>query len=421
MEEKILSIMLYSPLMEEKKDIFKFITSDMFLFKENRKIFNAIKALFENNNDVFSLIKLNEFYLKVIEKLNNDKLAEKIIKELVFEYENVLAANLNYYITELQNKYFNFMLQEISNNGKLTFYEKKQAIKELETQQEKVAINYEYKEGIITFSDCFDDIYRQNYETDDSYYLTEWQAFNRLVKIRTGYLMVVSGYPSRGKSTFVDNLLVNLSKKYDMKHLIASFETDNATHYNTLAEMYAQKTAYELKKQDELFKANFDFVESHFIKLDNKRQWTIDDICKRAEYAKEKYGIKTLVIDPYNKLKRDFRDREDLFVGRILSQLCSLAKRLDILVIFVAHPKKPDDEIMPNMYSISGSSDWYNMTDYGIIVHRSIDPETKKLDNMPKISVQKVKNFFLGNPAGGEIQLIYSKDKRVLKDNLEEL
>ena len=213
MEEKILSIMLYSPLMEEKKDIFKFITSDMFLFKENRKIFNAIKALFENNNDVFSLIKLNEFYLKVIEKLNNDKLAEKIIKELVFEYENVLAANLNYYITELQNKYFNFMLQEISNNGKLTFYEKKQAIKELETQQEKVAINYEYKEGIITFSDCFDDIYRQNYETDDSYYLTEWQSFNRLVKIRTGYLMVVSGYPSRGKSTFVDNLLVNLSKK----------------------------------------------------------------------------------------------------------------------------------------------------------------------------------------------------------------
>ena len=203
-----------------------------------------------------------------------------------------------------------------------------------------------------------------------------------------------------------------------MKHLIASFETDNATHYNTLAEMYAQKTAYELKKQDELFKANFDFVEGHFIKLDNKRQWTIDDICKRAEYAKEKYGIKTLVIDPYNKLKRDFRDREDLFVGRILSQLCSLAKRLDILVIFVAHPKKPDDEIMPNMYSISGSSDWYNMTDYGIIVHRSIDPETKKLDNMPKISVQKVKNFFLGNPAGGEIQLIYSKDKRVLKDNL---
>ena len=313
------------------------------------------------------------------------------------------------------------MLQEISNNGKLTFFEKKQAIKELEAQQEKVAINYEYKEGIITFSDCFDDIYRQNYETDDSYYLTEWQAFNRLVKIRTGYIMVVSGYPSRGKSTFVDNLLVNLSKKYDMKHLIASFETDNATHYNTLAEMYAQKTAYELKKQDELFKTNFDFVENHFIKLDNKRQWTIDDICKRAEYAKEKYGIKTLVIDPYNKLKRDFRDREDLFVGRILSQLCSLAKRLDILVIFVAHPKKPDDEIMPNMYSISGSSDWYNMTDYGIIVHRSIDPETKKLDNMPKISVQKVKNFFLGNPAGGEIQLIYSKDKRVLKDNLEEL
>lgn len=419
MEEKLLSIMLYSPLMEDKKDIFKYLNENMFYSKENRKIFNAIKALFDDNNDVFSLIKLDEFSKKVANKINDKKIIEKIT-DLIFEYNSVLGANINYYITELQNTYFNKELQNITNNENLSFNEKKQKIKNVEEEQEKVAINYEHKEGIISFADCFDDIYKQNYEADNSYYLTEWQSFNRLVKIRTGYLMIVTGYPSRGKSTFVDNLLVNFSKNYDMKHLIASFETDNATHYNTLAEMYSHKSIFELKKQDTIFKDNFDFIINHFIKLDNKKQWTIDDICKRARYAKDKFDIKTLTIDPYNKLKRDFKDREDLYVGRILSQLGALAKELDILIIFVAHPKKPDDEVMPNMYSISGSGDWYNMADYGIIVHRSIDEATKKLNNTPKISIQKVKNFFLGNPSGGEIELYYSKERRILEDTFKQ-
>lgn len=416
MESKLLAIMLYSPIMENNKDIFKHLDEKMFFSKDNRKIFNAIKILFEDNNDIFSLIQLNEFAKKVADKLNDEVLSQKIA-ELMIEYDSILGTYIGYYITEIQNKYFNYKLQEISNANNLTFNQKKEQIKKIELEQEKTAINYEYKDGIISFADCFDDIYKQNYETDDSYYLTEWQSLNRLVKIRTGYLMVVSGYPSRGKSTFVDNFLVNLSKRYDLKHLIASFETDNATHYNTLAEMYSQKTIFELKKQDNVFKENFDFIINHFVKLDNRKQWTIDEICKRARYAKNKFNISTLTIDPYNKLKRDFKDREDIFVGQILSQLCALAKELDILVIFVSHPKKPDDEKTPNMYSISGSGDWYNMADYGIIVHRTMDESTKKLNNMPIISVQKIKNFYLGNPAGGEINLYYSTNKRVLEDN----
>ena len=92
-----------------------------------------------------------------------------------------------------------------------------------------------------------------------------------------------------------------------------------------------------------------------------------------------------------------------------------LAKKLDILVIFVAHPKKPDGEKMPNMYSISGSSDWYNMADYGIVVHRNRQ-ENGKLSNTPEIMVQKVKNFALGNPSGGSIILYYDSLKRVLTE-----
>lgn len=274
-------------------------------------------------------------------------------------------------------------------------------------------------DGITSFFDCFDEIWTYNFEKDRNFYETGWLKFDNLVKIRTGYLMIVSGYPSRGKSTFVDNLLVNLSKRYDLKHLIASFETVAAGHYDILFEMYVQMPIWKYLRDngnESIYGKPFEFISEHFYRFNVDKQWSIDEICERTELAVKKYGINTLVIDPYNRLKNDYKDREDKYIGSILSKLSMLAKRLDILVIFVAHPRKPDGEKMPNMYSISGSGDWYNMADYGIIIHRERQQHDGKLSNYPTIFIEKVKNSFLGSPSGGSITLHYDIDKKVLLD-----
>ena len=272
-------------------------------------------------------------------------------------------------------------------------------------------------EGIITFFDTFDEIYKYNFENDKDFWETGWYKLDQLIKLRKGYMMIVTGYPSRGKTTFVDNLLMNLSKKFDTKHLIASFESVPASHYNTLLEMYKQKPIFKIlqESKDDLFGESFEFISTHFFRFDIDKLWTVDEICERATLAVKKYGIETLVIDPYNRLNNNYTDREDKYIGGILSQLSMLAKKLNILVIFVAHPKKPDGEKMPNMYSISGSGDWYNMADYGIIVHRD-RLSSGELSNFPSIFVQKVKNFSLGKPSGGSVNLRYVAERRVLED-----
>lgn len=273
-------------------------------------------------------------------------------------------------------------------------------------------------DGILTFYDAFEEIYTYNFEKDHDYYESGWYNFDRIVKIRTGHLMVVTGYPSRGKSTFVDNLLMNLSKRYHLKHLIASFESIIATHYNTLFEMVVECPIYKWMREHDkdIFGDNFEFIAEHFYRFDIDRVWTVDEICERAELAVKKYGVNTLVIDPYNRLNNKILNgREDLYIGSILSKLCMLAKKLNILVIFVAHPRKPDGEKMPNLYSISGSSDWYNMADYGIVVHRD-RYQDGKLSNKPLIFIEKVKNHFIGNPSGGEITLTYDTTRRILTD-----
>lgn len=276
--------------------------------------------------------------------------------------------------------------------------------------------------GIVDYYDTtiFDKLYDYNFKKDTDYYLTGWSEIDDIIKVRTGYLMVVTGYPSRGKSTFVDNLLMILSKKYDFKHLIASFEVAPETHYNTWLEMYKEQSIENLKisQKDNFFDESYYFIADHFLRFDTDRMWTVDEIIEKTESAVLKYGIKTLTIDPYNRLKREIKEREDIYVGEILSKLAMLSKRLNILIIFVAHPKKPDKEnsTMPTMYDISGSSDWYNMADYGIIVHRERNEQTRKLENFPKILVAKVKNFSLGNPSGGTVTLKYNLNKRILEN-----
>lgn len=274
-------------------------------------------------------------------------------------------------------------------------------------------------EGIISFSDCFDEIYKYNFEKDINFYETPWKSLNNIIKLRTGHLMIVTGYPSRGKSTFIDNLLMYLSKKYDLRHIIASFEATNAKHFNSLIEMYNEVPIYKIIQDNingGIFGEGYEFISEHFYRFDINKQWSVEEICERVELAVRKYGVKVLVIDPYNRLKNDYKDREDKYIGDILSKLQMLAKKLDMLIIFAAHPKKPDGEKIPNMYSISGSADWYNMADYGIVVHRDRNSDGK-LSNIPTIAVQKVKDFSLGNPSGGVINLYYNTNKRILEGN----
>ena len=275
-------------------------------------------------------------------------------------------------------------------------------------------------DGIGSFDDSniWDKLYMELFQKDENFYKTGWRQFDELAKIRLGYLMVVSGYPSRGKSYFVNNMLVNLSRQYGINHLIASFEDTLGSLYTTLFQIYEGQTINKIKfdmgeaaLEKVLCSKEHEFISEHFKFFENDRTWNIDEIIKRTEVEHIKHDIKVLVIDPYNRLQNEYRDREDKYIGSILAKLCTLAKRLNILVIFVAHPKKPapgEANNPPNLYDISGSGDWYNMSDYGIIVHRK-RKEDGKLEDIVQVDIQKIKNFSLGDPKGGCITLRFDK------------
>ena len=208
--------------------------------------------------------------------------------------------------------------------------------------------------------------------------------------------MIVTGYPSRGKSTFVDNLLINLSKRYGLKHLIASFESVSASHYNSLLEMYLQKTIFKIKQQDkeqaqsDIFGSGYEFLSEHFYRFDTSKEWDIDSICERTELAVRKYGINTLVIDPYNRLKNDYNDREDKYIGSILSKLSMLAKKKNNLPLVIDTDRMTGFKESGQGYDITfGDETYYFSLEDAIYMINQLFPE----DNIKTIKTQNKKSF----------------------------
>ena len=277
-------------------------------------------------------------------------------------------------------------------------------------------------EGILENKDAILDFYHNGYSSGIS---TGWNCLDEIFTIKTKHLMVVTGIPTHGKSFFIDNMIYNLTTSNGWRHLICSMEMTTPTHFARFAEFRTGKhfgiknnNTFKTKMTEMEVLESIEYFDEYIKRYSLKKQWTIDEIIEYGEYAVRRYGIKTLTIDPYNKLDHPIiTTREDKYIDLMLSKLITFARKNDVLVIFIAHPKKLEKDTIPNLYSISGGSSWYNMADYGIIIHREKDSDG--LCSTPEIIVQKVKDFHLGEPTGGSRKLQYSATKRRLIESKE--
>jgi twinkle protein len=150
----------------------------------------------------------------------------------------------------------------------------------------------------------------------------------------------------------------------------------------------------------------------------NEEDMKVDSIIKSAKALVRQKGIKILVIDPYNKLEHQYSGRktETQYISEFLDILTNFAKFNDVLIFLVAHPTKLQKDQEPNLYSISGSANFFNKCDYGITVHRPI--ENNLMTNEVKIFIQKVKFKNLGCQAQIELKYNYvnGRYETTLKD-----
>lgn len=223
------------------------------------------------------------------------------------------------------------------------------------------------------------------------------ENFDRLCSFETKRLCVVTGIPGSGKSEFIDEIAERLNLRYGWK--FAYFSPENAPlayHASKLIEKFTGKHFNKQYLTYGEYRQVKEHIEQNFFFIAPSESYKVDTILERAKYLVRRRGIKALVIDPYNRLESEQgRKNETQYISELLDRLTNFAQQNDILIILMAHPTKQPknkDGVIeaPTLYDISGSANFFNKADFGIVVHRN------RVKNNVEVHIQKVKFKHLG-------------------------
>lgn len=251
--------------------------------------------------------------------------------------------------------------------------------------------------GVLCVSDYYRelaDIYKNGLKSGVK---IDHTNFNNHISFETGRLMVVTGIPGHGKSEFVDEITVGLSVKHGWK--IGYYSPENWPAQLHMSKLIAKITGKWIQDNSPVeFQSATDYLNQNFYwVMPEDEEPTLAIILKKVEYLVKKHGIKLFVIDPWNMIEFQLDGMtETQYINKALSQIGMFARRFNILIILVAHPTKigkTSDGIyeVPNLYTINGSSHFYNKSDFGITVYRN-----QKTDDV-QVYIQKVKFRHLGH------------------------
>lgn len=264
--------------------------------------------------------------------------------------------------------------------------------------------------GVLQYNQEVQDIYDGKTQKAFS---TGYANLDSIYKIMPSTFNLITGIPNHGKSNFLDQVLINLAEYQDWKFAIFSPEHSTPNHIRRLVEKVCRKPfdlgLTERIKQDELNKG-LKYLDDHFWFIENNEEIPdIEFILSKAKVAKQRFGINGLVIDPFNQIspERDANKREDEHIRDIIAKCQQFARNHNIVVWMVAHPHKltrDENGVIPppNLYQVSGSAHWANMSDVAIVVHRDFE------DNQTQIITRKIREqgvygqigqcFFTFNP-----------------------
>jgi len=228
------------------------------------------------------------------------------------------------------------------------------------------------------------------YETGYGRGLTSgWEILDEFYTLRPGELTVVTGTPGSGKTSWLTALCANAAERHDWRFAMCTMENPPTTQIINLAEIYLGLPFGE-GPSERMSKAQLDtalgWAERHFhIIHPDHDGCTIEFILEKARVAVMRYGIKGLVIDPWNRIESASGTTDPNYIANALSRIHSFCKNQGVHVWLVAHPTKPNQFTNGSLYSIAGSANFYNMVDNGIIVVRNRET------NLTEIKIEKVR------------------------------
>jgi twinkle protein len=210
---------------------------------------------------------------------------------------------------------------------------------------------------------------------------------------------VWTGYAGHGKSSLMMKAVANLLAS-GVNVTIGSFETLP----KPILERKLLAAMCEMADHDPTIWRNYqarEILERRLTVIantpDEDHELDLETLIELMEVAAAQHEAKLIVLDPYNEIehKRGRDESETEYAGRFIRTVKRFCHRTGVPVWLVGHPRKPHTDGAPrppSLYDLSGSANFANKADYGIVIHRP-DMMGTEID----VAVTKVR---MGLPGG---------------------
>lgn len=175
------------------------------------------------------------------------------------------------------------------------------------------------------------------------------KSIDDIMRIDKQTLTTLVATPASGKSTFTNFYGYRMAVQNNWKTLYIATETPQDRQCRMLSILFDSAA-----KASE-FSVLYDYDLS---------DW--NDLLMMIKDAKEKYGVDMVILDNFMMLKNLItgNDSETEKIGRALSALKKAAIDTDTAIILVAHPTKLLEGQEVTAYSVNGSANFFNISDY---------------------------------------------------------
>lgn len=175
------------------------------------------------------------------------------------------------------------------------------------------------------------------------------KCFDNIMRIDKQTLTTLVSTPCSGKSTFTNFYGYSMGIKHNWRTLYIATETAKNDQAQKLSTLYQSYQA----------------ASEHSIILEgNLTNW--EELLQAIKEAKEAYNIDLVIVDNMTMLKNliSGNESETEKIGRALSALKQAAIDTDTAITLVAHTTKLTEGQKVTAYSVNGSANFFNISDY---------------------------------------------------------
>jgi twinkle protein len=241
--------------------------------------------------------------------------------------------------------------------------------------------------GIIRLESVIERVMNPDKLLSPGYAIGE-SLIDNFVTLKEKHLWMITGVSGLGKSTWLRWYITQQSKVNGLKFAMYTPENRPAEReYIKILQCYLGR---DLRPDDSEAILH---VNNHFININPTPQWfegfrgkvtsdtvnTLQSILSYVEALKHNDGVSAYVIDAWNKLEFQIErnETETRYVSRMLDYILNFNEKHNLACFMIAHPSKDTKDkdgnyYKPSLMSISGSANFKNKTDIGIIIHRKV-------------------------------------------------